>query len=83
MFAKLTFLGAAETVTGSRYLIDVAGTSLLIDCCMVHERDLANRNWDHFPVHPSRVTSNRVQAARMSECGCRLFMSFLFRCEAI
>jgi metallo-beta-lactamase family protein len=29
---KLTFLGAAETVTGSRYLLEGAGLRVLIDC---------------------------------------------------
>ena len=52
MFAKLTFLGAAESVTGSRYLLEVNDSRLLIDCGLVQERDLADRNWQPFPVPP-------------------------------
>ena len=69
MFAKLTFLGAAETVTGSRYLLDVAGTRLLIDCGMVQERDLANRNWDPFPVPPSSIDAVLLTHAHIDHCG--------------
>ncbi len=29
---KLTFLGAARTVTGSKYLLDIDGRKILIDC---------------------------------------------------
>ena len=29
---KLTFFGATGTVTGSRFLLEVDGNSLLIDC---------------------------------------------------
>ena len=69
MFAKLTFLGAAETVTGSRYLLDVAGTRLLIECGMVQERDLGNRNWDPFPVPPSSFVAVLLTHAHIDHCG--------------
>jgi len=29
---KLTFLGAAGTVTGSKYLIETGGLRILVDC---------------------------------------------------
>ena len=31
---KLTFLGAARTVTGSCYLLEVSGKKMLVDCGM-------------------------------------------------
>jgi len=69
MFAKLTFLGAAGTVTGSRYLLDVGGVRLLIDCGMYQERDLADRNWKPFPVPPSSIDAVLLTHAHIDHCG--------------
>ena len=54
--ATLTFLGAAGTVTGSRYLIEAGGERLLIDCGLFQgPKELRLRNWSPFPVEPSSV----------------------------
>lgn len=48
---KLTFLGAAETVTGSKYLLEGAGIRVLIDCGLFEgTKNLRLRNWAPPPV---------------------------------
>jgi metallo-beta-lactamase family protein len=54
--AKLTFLGAAGTVTGSRHLIEAGGKRLLIDCGLFQgEREIRQRNWETLPVDPASI----------------------------
>jgi metallo-beta-lactamase family protein len=52
--SKLTFLGAAGTVTGSKYLVEANGKRLLVDCGLFQgEKELRDRNWAPLPVAPS------------------------------
>ena len=45
--AQLTFLGAARTVTGSKYLLEHDGTRVLFDCGLFQGlKDLRLRNWE-------------------------------------
>jgi metallo-beta-lactamase family protein len=51
---KLTFLGAAGTVTGSKYLIEAEGKRLLVDCGLFQGlKELRLRNWIALPEKPS------------------------------
>ncbi|MEI6987424.1 MAG: MBL fold metallo-hydrolase, partial [Rhodospirillaceae bacterium] len=56
MSITLRFLGATQTVTGSRYLIDTGARRILVDCGLYQERDLQARNWEPFPVPPATIT---------------------------
>ncbi|WP_330115441.1 MBL fold metallo-hydrolase [Pseudomonas sp. JS3066] len=48
---RLTFLGAAGTVTGSKYLVEDEHRRVLIDCGLFQGyKQLRLRNWDPFPV---------------------------------
>jgi metallo-beta-lactamase family protein len=50
---KLTFLGAAGTVTGSKYLIEAANKRLLLDCGIFQGTpELSDRNYKPLPVDP-------------------------------
>ena len=52
--AKLTFLGAAGTVTGSKYLVEAEGKRLLVDCGLFQGlKELRLRNWDPLPEKPA------------------------------
>ena len=48
---RLTFLGAAGTVTGSKYLVEDEHRRVLIDCGLFQGyKQLRLRNWEQFPV---------------------------------
>jgi metallo-beta-lactamase family protein len=52
--AKLTFLGAAGTVTGSKYLVEADGKRLLVDCGLFQGlKELRLRNWAPLPQKPA------------------------------
>lgn len=54
--AKITFLGAAGTVTGSKYLLEAEGKRLLVDCGLFEgPKELKQRNWDKCPVDPATI----------------------------
>jgi metallo-beta-lactamase family protein len=51
---KLTFLGAAGTVTGSKYLVEAEGKRLLVDCGLFQGlKELRLRNWNPLPEKPA------------------------------
>ena len=53
---RITFHGAARTVTGSKYLVEAAGESVLIDCGMFQgEKRLRLMNWEAPAFDPTRV----------------------------
>src|SRR5215472_11115864 len=53
---KITFLGAAGTVTGSKYLVEAGGRKLLVDCGLFEgAKDLKQRNWEKPPVDPATI----------------------------
>jgi metallo-beta-lactamase family protein len=54
--AKITFLGAAGTVTGSKYLLEAGGKRLLVDCGLFQgSKELQQRNWNQLTVDPTTI----------------------------
>lgn len=52
----LQFLGAAGTVTGSKYLLEFDGQRVLVDAGLYQgEKELRRRNWDGLPIDPSTI----------------------------
>jgi len=69
MQIKLMFLGAAQNVTGSRYLLQANGTRLLVDCGLYQERHLKARNWDPFPTAANSIDAVLLTHAHLDHCG--------------
>ena len=66
----LSFLGAAGTVTGSRFLVEVDGARVLVDCGLFQGlRELRRRNWAPFPVDPSTIDAVVLTHAHVDHCG--------------
>ncbi|SDL88584.1 zinc-binding dehydrogenase [Microbacterium azadirachtae] len=70
MSATLRFLGATDTVTGSRYLVDTGTTRILIDCGLFQGyKTLRERNWARFPVDPSSIDAVVITHAHLDHTG--------------
>ena len=67
---EITFCGAAQTVTGSRHLITVNGSQVLLDCGMFQGRreDTYAQNLT-FPFHPSDIQAVVLSHAHIDHCG--------------
>ncbi len=69
MAARLTFMGATEGVTGSRYLLENNNLSLLVDCGLYQEREFQERNWEDFRCSPKQLHSVLLTHAHLDHCG--------------
>lgn len=68
--ASLTFLGAAGTVTGSKFLVESGGRMVLVDCGLFQgQRALRRRNWAAFPVPPAEIDAVVLTHAHLDHCG--------------
>ena len=68
--AQLTFLGAARTVTGSKYLIQHGDSRVLVDCGLFQGlKELRERNWEPFPVPPSSIHAVVLTHAHLDHVG--------------
>lgn len=68
--AHLQFLGGANTVTGSKFLVDTGGTRFLVDCGMFQgSKELRLRNWSEPPVKPSSLDHIFVTHAHIDHIG--------------
>jgi metallo-beta-lactamase family protein len=55
---SLTFLGAAGTVTGSRFLVSLKNRKYLVDCGLFQgHRALEEKNWTPFPIEADQINA--------------------------
>lgn len=67
---QITFLGATETVTGSKYLITTEKQKILIDCGLFQGlKQLRQRNWDKFPIDPATINAVVLTHAHIDHSG--------------
>lgn len=67
---RLTFLGAAGTVTGSRYLLEAGSSRVLVDCGLFQGyKALRLRNRAPFPVEPGSIDAVILTHAHLDHSG--------------
>lgn len=70
MSTSLQFLGAAQTVTGSKHLVSVSGKKYLIDCGLFQgSRELSELNWKPLPIPPNEVDAVLITHAHIDHIG--------------
>ena len=68
--AKLTFLGAAGCVTGSKYLVEAAGKRLLLDCGIFQgSPELSDRNYSPLQTDPKTIDYVVLTHAHLDHTG--------------
>lgn len=67
---KLTFLGGAATVTGSKTLVSHEGKQVLVDCGLFQGyKNLRLMNWDEFPFDPKQLDAVVLTHAHLDHSG--------------
>ena len=68
--AKLTFLGAAGCVTGSKYIVEANGKRLLVDCGLFQgSHELSDRNYQPLNVDPKTIDYAVLTHAHLDHTG--------------
>jgi metallo-beta-lactamase family protein len=68
--AKLTFLGAAGCVTGSKYLVEATGKRLLVDCGIFQgSQELQDRNYKPLSIDPKTIDYLVLTHAHLDHTG--------------
>ena len=67
---KIHFLGAAGTVTGSKYLLDTGDKKIMIDCGLFQGlKELRLKNWEYPPVEVSDIDMILLTHGHMDHTG--------------
>ena len=68
--ARLSFYGAAETVTGSKYLVEAGDKRVLIDCGLFQGlKELRLMNWEKFAFAPNSLDAVVLTHAHLDHVG--------------
>jgi len=67
---RITFFSAADTVTGSRYLIEYGSSQLLLESGLFQgPKELRQRNWDDLSVPAKDLDAVVISHAHLDHCG--------------
>ena len=67
---SITFLGAARTVTGSKYLVESGGARIMVDAGLFQGlKELRERNWQPLPIPASTIDAIVLTHAHLDHCG--------------
>lgn len=67
---RIRFLGAAGTVTGSKYLLTIKKSQILVDCGLFQGlKELRLKNWDRFPIDPKTIDAIVLTHAHIDHSG--------------
>ena len=67
---KLTSFGAADGVTGSKHLVELGGTRVLLDCGMFQGLKLhRERNWERLPLDLDTIDAVVLSHAHLDHSG--------------
>ena len=67
---KIQFLGAAGTVTGSRFLLTCGNTKVMVDAGLFQGlKELRLKNWNPLGVDPSSISAVVLTHAHLDHCG--------------
>jgi metallo-beta-lactamase family protein len=67
---SITFLGAAQTVTGSKHLLDTGSAKVLFDAGLFQGlKELRERNWQGLPVAAKDLDAIVLTHAHLDHCG--------------
>jgi metallo-beta-lactamase family protein len=70
MDVRIKFLGAAQTVTGSKYLLKIDNYRLLVDCGLFQGlKELRIRNWTDLPISPKEIDAIIITHAHIDHSG--------------
>lgn len=67
---RVSFFGAAHTVTGSKFLVETESTKVLVDCGLYQGvKELRLRNWGKPPFNPEQLDAVLLTHAHIDHSG--------------
>lgn len=70
MNIRVRFLGGAQTVTGSKFLLEFDDFRVLVDCGLFQGiRELRRRNWDPLPAEARKIDAVVITHAHIDHTG--------------